>query len=123
MSSSNGRRSTTTPSNKDSRELIRPGKGKATSSKKPRLDRIPHQALIRLAARYELGASIHGEDNWCKGLDDPTYVLDRISHTINHCYNIVAKIKAGGLPAIKEGDDDAAAVMWGGAFLCEASKK
>lgn len=89
----------------------------AGTSKTPRFDLIPRDALIRLADRYELGLK-YGEDNWRKGMEDKAYVIERISHVVDHALKLREKLK-GRLP--HDGDDDAAAIMWGGAFLCEAT--
>lgn len=90
----------------------------AKSSNVPRLDLIPYQALVRLAGRYEKGLLRYGRENWRKGLTDKDYVLERAAHVLNHAAILIEKLQ--GLRP-DDGDDDAAAVMWGGAFLCEAT--
>lgn len=90
----------------------------AKSSTVPRLDLIPHRALVRLAGRYEKGMKRYGRNNWQKGLTDLDYVLERAAHVLNHASILIEKLQ--GLRA-DDGDDDAAAIMWGGAFLCEAT--
>jgi hypothetical protein len=92
----------------------------ATTSKAPRFDLIPAEALYRLAQRFELGEMKHGHNNWRKGLDDDSYILERANHVIKHTLILMAKIQ-GDLPW--DEDDDAAAISWGGAFLSEAVKK
>jgi hypothetical protein len=98
-------------------EQITTAKSGAKGSKVPSLDLIPYRALCRLAARYEHGTEKYGRDNWRKGLTDRQYIRDRAAHVMNHTARLIAKLD-GHLP--EDGDDDAAAIMWGGAFLCEA---
>jgi hypothetical protein len=90
----------------------------AKSSAVPRLDLIPHRALVRLAGRYEKGLARYGRNNWQKGLTELDYVLERAAHVLNHTLILIEKLQ--GLRP-DDGDDDAAAIMWGGAFLCEAT--
>lgn len=103
-------------------EILTKSKSGATSSRGPRLDLVPHHALVRLAARYELGAAKHGRDNWRKGLGDIEYLRDRISHAIEHAYKLLDDLdcfeRDGTLPS----DDNAGALMWGGAFACEGTR-
>jgi hypothetical protein len=89
----------------------------STSSKVPRLDMVPYGALVRLARRFELGAAKHGTDNYRQGLSDPEYVLERCAHVIRHASRLAGKLR-GYLPL--DAEDDAAAIAWGGAFLCES---
>ena len=93
---------------------------KAKSSIVPRMDLIPIEALIALADRYELGEKNYGHNNWRFGLTDPAYVRERAAHIIIHTYKLIAKLE-GLIPV--DGDDDAAAIMWGGAFLICALKE
>lgn len=95
----------------------------ATSSKVPRLELIPFAALCRLAARFELGIERHGDDAWNalskqECLRDREFAIARAGHVMHHAARLIAKL-TGRIP--DDGDDDAAAVMWGGAFLCEAT--
>ncbi len=91
----------------------------AKSSIVPRFDLIPYSALARLAGRFERGAARYGKDNWRKGLRDKDYVRERAAHVIHHTMRLIGKLD-GDIP--DDGDDDAAAIMWGGAFLCEATE-
>ena len=91
----------------------------ATASECPDFAQIPLGALMALARRYELGEKKHGRDNWRKGLADKSYVIARLNHTIYHCLKLVEKIE-GKRPL--DSDDDAGAIMWGGAFAVEAVK-
>lgn len=91
----------------------------AKSSRVPRFDLIPYEALARLAGRFERGAARYGTDNWRKGTVDPDYVRERAAHVIHHTMRLIGKLD-GRIP--DDGDDDAAAIMWGGAFLCEATE-
>jgi hypothetical protein len=95
-----------------------------TSSKKPRFGMIPHAALEALANRFELGEQKHGPKSWNalsnqEALKDDAWVLSRAEHIIHHAYRYIQKMK-GLIP--DDGDDDAAAIMWGGAVLSEAKR-
>lgn len=89
----------------------------AKTSSVPRYDLIPTRALDALAARFEHGLERYEKNNWRKGLTDKDYVIGRLNHVIQHAKAAIDKIE-GTLPVNE--DDDAGAIMWGGAFLCEA---
>jgi hypothetical protein len=89
----------------------------ATSSKVPRYDLIPIEALIRVAERYELGLAKHGKDNWRKGLGDKAYLINRATHVIDHALKLIAKLEGY---IRDDGDDDIGAILWGGCFLAVA---
>jgi hypothetical protein len=73
--------------------------------------------LIALANRFELGEKKHGRGQWKKGLSDKEFVLARLNHVIYHAYKLIDKIETDSDFST---DDDAGAIMWGGAFLIEA---
>jgi len=100
-------------------EKIVVSKGGATSSKIPRLDRIPYDVLVLVAERFHLGAEKHGLDNWRKGLGDVDYTIERATHVANHALRLIAKLQNR---IEDDGDDDVAAILWGGAFLSIALK-
>ena len=92
-------------------------------TKVPRFDLIPRQALESLAARFELGLANYGELAWNAARDkegfdaavnDPAFVEARLNHVIDHATKALAKLR-GHLP--EDGDDDAGAIMFGGAVL------
>src|SRR5690348_3648907 len=58
--------------------------GAKSSEAKPRYDLIPLSASRREAIRMAEGAAAHGENNYQKGANDPSYVADRINHLIEH---------------------------------------
>lgn len=99
--------------------MIRTSKGGATSSKLEAYDQLPYHAMLRLAARYGLGEIKHGRHNWRKSLTDQKYVLHRLGHVIHHALKAIAIIE-GFMP--DDGDDNAGAIMWGGAFLAESQE-
>ena len=86
----------------------------AKSSKCPRMDLIPYEALVRMAARFELGLERYGLDNWRNGIRDADYVRERVSHLMNHCARLLEKL-SGRMG--DDGEDDVAAILWAGAFL------
>ena len=101
--------------------------GLVTSSAIPGFHRIPTEAMRRLAARFDYGVERKGEDkawNACSNnqvvLTNKAFILERIGHVINHALKLRDKIVSG--KSGMDGDDDAGAVIWGGAFLCSATK-
>ena len=96
-----------------------------TGSKQPRFDLIPYGALKALADRFELGEQKHGPKTWNgrskqDGLADDEWIYARAAHVINHALLYIAKM-SGTIP--DDGDDDAAAIMWGGTCLSEAKRR
>ena len=83
----------------------------------PGAEQIPAAAVRALGERLKLGEMKHGKGNWCKGLGDEAYVIERLNHVIYHALKLIAKIK-GERDA--DGDHDAAALIWGGMFAVEA---
>lgn len=90
----------------------------ATSSKVSDYAQIPKHSLDRLAARFQLGERVHGRGNWKKGLESKSYLIDRLNHVICHVYALIEEIERGELSS----DDNAAAIMWGGMYACEATR-
>ena len=97
----------------------------AASTKIPRLDLVPREALNRLADRFELGLEKYGERSRVPSpsqacLEDKEWLIARLAHSIDHALKMIGKLR-GQLP--EDGDDDAAAIAWGGVCLCEARAK
>ena len=94
-----------------------------SSSLKPEFSRIPYNALVALANRFTLGQKKYGDKAWNalspnqEGLKDEDWIVARAEHIIHHTYQFLMKYK-GTIP--DDGDDDAAAIMWGGCCLSEA---
>jgi len=93
--------------------------GGATSSHCPDFGQIPLESLIALAERFKLGEKKHGRGNWQNGINDRAYVIERANHVIYHAYKLINKLESLDTRGLRE-DDDAAAIMWGGAFLVVA---
>lgn len=93
--------------------------GGATTSKKPLFHLLPSEGLIRVADRFELGLVKHSKDNWRKGIHEKEFALARLDHVIGHALRLIDKIE-GRKEA--DGDDDAAAITWGGLVLSEYMK-
>jgi hypothetical protein len=94
------------------------------ASKKPRYSLIPKAALDALADRFELGQQKYKDKSWNAltkqdGLLDDAWVIARAEHVIYHAMLIIQKMN-GLIP--DDGDDDAAAIMWGGTCLHEARR-
>jgi hypothetical protein len=96
-----------------------PNTPQAKTSACPSFDQIPLSALIALAKRYELGEKKYGRDNWRKSLTDKMYVVERLNHVIMHAKTLQGKL-LGEIPW--DEDDDAGAILWGGAFCAEAAR-
>ncbi len=100
-------------------------KSGAASSKCPRFDYIPRQALIRVAQRFELGVKNLGDRAWNATsanqapLTDREFVIARATHAIDHATKLIDKLIKG--EHLIDIDDDAAAIAWAGLFLCEAT--
>jgi hypothetical protein len=94
--------------------------GRVSSSEIPHFELIPTVALVRLAERFKLGLDRKGDKAWNaltqnqEVLTDRGFILSRIAHVIHHALKLRDKVLAG--EAL--GDDDAGAIIWGGAFLC-----
>src|SRR6185369_7026812 len=94
--------------------------GKVSSSNKPPLHLIPTIALTRTAEIFKLGKLIKKEKAWnatshnqdC--LHDRDFILERISHVINHAMKLRDKVLKGEMDV---GEDDAASITFGGMFL------
>jgi hypothetical protein len=92
----------------------------ALSSPAPSFDSIPYTALRRLTARAAEGATKYKDsDQWREGIGDVAYAIERANHVIDHAFKLIGKLK-GQVP--DDGDDDAAAIMWGGMVLCESTE-
>lgn len=91
--------------------------GATRSPSKTRYDLIPPSALRELARRYGVGAELHGEDNWLKGIP--------FSAMIYHLAEHLEKFKEGRVEERgdvfgSDGDiENLAAIMWGAAGLIE----
>jgi hypothetical protein len=86
--------------------------GASRSHHAPRYELIPKAAIDRLAGRLELGAEIHGDNNWRGG--GPEFVAQCKRHLVEHLYNYFEGDKS---------DDHLAAVICNAAFLCHFESK
>lgn len=100
--------------------------GGGTGSKQPRLELIPYIALLRAAARFELGIANRPDgsawnalsSNFRTCLADQKFILSRASHAAQHAMKLKA-ILAGEIA--DDGDDHAGAILWAGCFLACAT--
>lgn len=96
--------------------------GQALSSKIPAWYLIPTEALDSLAARFEAGVRIKKEKSWnavshnqdvVKNID---FLIDRLGHVARHAMLLRDKLHKLDFAAI-EADDDAGAILFGGALM------
>ena len=103
--------------------------GAISSNHTPAYHLIPLAALNAYARRLERGKRIKGEgawnamrttDNYEKVLQDKEFIIDRLSHCIQHCYTALGRI-SGQLPPLDEQErldgGDAGAIMFAGGLL------
>jgi hypothetical protein len=64
--------------------------GAIRSSKRPRFDLIPREALLGLARRLEYGAAKYGEYNWQKGAFDADFRRDTVNTSEDNTGAILA---------------------------------
>ncbi len=96
----------------------------------PRFELIPHSAMIALALRFMRGIRLKGEGAWNaltnqKPVADKQFVIDRLSHCINHCYLAIGRLSGTEPQADAEeiaDGGDAGAIMFAGALLAEHLK-
>ena len=100
--------------------------GKVASSKCPPYHLIPRAALEMLANQCGLGVKRKGSKAWNALSDNQDvllnreFVLERISHGINHLLNSRDRILNNDFSDM-ETENDMAAVFWCGMFLCSAA--
>lgn len=93
------------------------------STKIPRFELIPKSSLEALALIFEKGIEKKGDGAWNaltlnknEALKDKAFVIERLSHVIKHCYDAIGKVQN---EKEWEGEEDAGAIMFGGAVLAE----
>ncbi len=112
------------PEANDSPEITMAG-GQVSSSQIPGFHLIPTEALVRLAMRFDAGVERKREKAWNaitpnqEVLTNREFILHRIGHIVGHSSRLRDKIIMGNP---MDGDDDAGALIWGGAFLCCATR-
>lgn len=110
----------------NSTEIVMSG-GALSTSQIPRIELIPTEAITRLATRFGLGEERKKDKAWNANSDnqaaimDREFILARIGHVIYHALKLRDKVVRGEDPLLV--DDDAGAIIWGGAFLCEVTKR
>lgn len=110
---------------KETRETI----GGLGSTRKPRYRYIPHCALDDLARRFEVGQERHGKNamSALTGHEKITkeWVIARLEHVINHCMLAIEEVHRSVVvdPSTEGVEDNAGAIMFGGAILSLWNKK
>lgn len=74
--------------------------GARSTTVKPRYDLCPPRGIKLAANRFQYGADRHGERNYTKGAQDPTFIRDRINHLIEHALKFAASRQTKDLEAI-----------------------
>src|ERR1039458_9150780 len=83
-----------------------------TSTKQPRLSLIPHKGLVNAAIRFELGLERHGDKAWNnlspnkEALKDKEWLIERVSHCIEHAYSFIDCLKNGTIGTDGDGPLD-----------------
>jgi hypothetical protein len=101
----------------------------ATSSHVPlRYDLIPRSLLERAAERYTMGAQIHSERGYQRGLAEREFIINRINHITEHLNKLLhPDYRKADSPQDEEGievksiNDNLGAILWGVGFLCEVA--
>lgn len=106
--------------------------GNATSSKKPKFNLFPFLAFLDGVQRFELGQKKHGVNAYnainSEAIKNKEWVITRAEHIIYHAFLFLIKYQDKMTPEMAERlgtdmeDNDAAAILWGGAVLCEAMR-
>lgn len=107
-------------------EPLLPSPGGASSSYCPEFHRIPLSALYSLAERFKLGEELRkGKGSWNavsplrESALTQEWVRARLEHVVKHAMIALGKWE-GAIP--DDGDDDAGAILFGGAVLAEARR-
>lgn len=95
--------------------------GASSSGKLPPYHTVPAYFFDRVANVRGFGDKKYGVDNWKKGAQDREFILDRISHGIQHFMKLAEKVKEGrvGPTDTIPGQDDAAACAVNALFVME----
>lgn len=101
----------------------------ATSSHVPlRYDLIPRSLLERAAERYTMGAKIHSERGYQRGMAEREFILNRINHIYEHLNKLLhPDYRKADSPQDEEGidiksiNDNLGALLWGVGFICEVA--
>jgi hypothetical protein len=64
-----------------------------------------------MAIRFAEGEAKYGENNWKKGLNDRTFILDRINHAMEHLMVLRDEVTAYEESGRIDAEDNAAAVI------------
>jgi len=85
--------------------------GSTRSEKAPPYHLVPREGLVRIAARFGLGADRHGEGNWQKSIHESessarAFCLEAYNHMMEHALKLVPEWNV--IPH----DDDLAAIGW-----------
>lgn len=115
---------------KQSEPVVQFTNGKV-STKIPRFELIPRDALVALARRFERGVRIKGDGAWnaltdASAADDTQFVIDRLAHCIDHCYKAIGRLTCSEeLLSMEEINDggDAGAIMFAGALLASHTSR
>lgn len=116
----------------DTKEVLMAG-GLASSSECPDYSLIPQITLDRLANQFTRGVRRKKEKAWnAKSgnqtvLTDREFAIERLNHVIRHAKSLQERLhqrvgKDGAPIRYVDDADDAAAILWGGSFLCSVTE-
>ena len=71
----------------DSSRVFATGARRNDSTGKGRYDLLPVEAIQALAQRFEYGASLHGDNNWRKGIPNASLFLNL--HRLLNCQHLL----------------------------------
>jgi hypothetical protein len=82
--------------------------GTTRSEKSPTFHLVPPEGARRIAKRFELGAAVHGTDNWKLALTSSDGRSAFARSALDHMHEHLLKLEAGEVPE----DDHLAAIGW-----------
>lgn len=103
-------------------EQVSKANGLALSSRIPPIYLIPTEVIDVLADRFQTGIDRKGDKSWNAissnqaVLDDIDFAIDRCGHAVRHAMQLRDKLHSRDIEGLKV-DNDAAAILWAGAFL------
>jgi hypothetical protein len=99
---------TVLPASAPSGEVQKLPGGTTRSEKSPTFHLVPPEGARRIAKRFELGAAVHGTDNWKLALTSSDGRSAFVRSALDHMHEHLLKLESGEAPE----DDHLAAIGW-----------